>query len=211
MRYRILTTNRILEDLRRETSALINSTNNKKENFDRNDPFKATKRRTTRAAKYSYDEPLRAWVLRRNNSTLLSICGSRRIIEAIEDDYISRHCFDDRPKQSFKEAMSDWWRAEHPSEFDEAVDDAVKPIEAKNKKADIERKMLDYFYEAAPKSVKLGNSTFADHMAKTIYDHYLHESIKNGYFDAVASGRLVRRKMPVSIRMNDSDAIICVF
>ena len=208
MRYRILTTNGILNDLRKETSALINSTKSKKENFDENDPFGTMKRRKTKAVKYPYDEPLRTWVLRRHDNTLLAICGSRRIAEAIEDDYTSRHCFDDQPRRSFKEAMSDWWRATHPLEFTET---STKPIEAKTKRVDIERKSLDYFYGTSPKSVKLGESMFVDNMAKSLYDHYLHESVKNGYFDAVASKRLVSRKMPVSIRMNDTDVIVCMF
>lgn len=208
MRYRILTTNGILNDLRKETSALINSTKSKKENFDENDPFGTMKRRKTKAVKYPYDEPFRTWVLRRHDNTLLAICGSRRIAEAIEEDFTSRHCFDDQPRRSFKEAMSEWWAATHPLEFAEAP---IKPIEAKTKKVDVERLALDYFYDTSPKSVKLGESMFVDNMAKSLYDHYLHESVKNGYFDAVASKRLVSRKMPVSIRMNDTDVIVCVF
>ena len=208
MRYRIMTTDGILDDLKKETAALIDSTDNKKKNFDQNDPFGTMKRKRNRGVKYPYDEPLRTWTLRRNNNILLSICASRRIAEAIEDDYITQHCFDDQPRRSFREVMSDWWGSTRSLE---SAEDYTKPIEAKNLAADAKRKALDYFYETSPKSVKLGESTFVDTMAKTLYDHYLHESVKNGYFDPIASKRLISRKMPVTIRMNDTDIIVCVF
>lgn len=93
MRYKILSTSAIKDKLRKETDKVLSEQEMPKRLFDEKHPLGAKKRTKVRR-KVAVEESLRVWSIRRHTNTILSICGSKRVAEAVEDDYASRHCFE---------------------------------------------------------------------------------------------------------------------
>lgn len=210
MRYKIVSTKIIRDELREETDKLLNFEDGKKNSkFDENDQLGVIKRYRSHK-KYSLEESIGMWREHRQQDMIKLVCGSGRIADAIEDDYCSRHCFDTIPRLSFREAMTEWWENIRKPAIAEASDDGA----SEDKREDVKtktRNAMDYFYDTLPKSVVLGGNNIPKSVIKAIYEHYLTESAAHGNFDPNKALKFAKSHKPVTIQMNEADFIICTF
>lgn len=213
MRYRIVATWSIEDLLRKETDKLLNEENKrKKKEFDINNPLNAVKRYRSRKSDSNEDE-LVSWRLRKGTDFVISLCGSGRIADAIEDDYYSHHCFDSFPRRSFREAMAEWVDDLKQRRFTSATETSkiVNDLSEMDKPDRRRRTAYDYFYQTLPRRLVLGESAVAAKMIKIIYNYYLTESINRGIFNPTEAMKKIKTKNPVTIQMDDTDFIICTF